>query len=65
MAEHDRMTALAEVAVRQVQVGVADPGRRDADPDLSGSGIVQLEVADIERRAVDVQYRGPDVHATR
>ncbi len=59
----------AEVAVREVQVGVADPRRCDAHQHLAGAGRVEAQLLDPHRFAHPVEHGGADgdlaAHATR
>src|ERR687897_176550 len=65
VAEHHRHAAGAEVAVGEVQVGVADAGGGDAHEQLAGARRVELELLHGERLVVRVQHGGADLHAMR
>src|SRR6185437_2883726 len=51
-----------QVAVGQVQVGVAEPGGDVPDQHLPGARPVQVEFHDLEWGLHVVQYRGLDLH---
>src|SRR5215218_5130116 len=51
--------------VGDVEVGVADARRGDADEHLARAGRVELELAHLEWRAGRLQDGGADPHATR
>ena len=51
-----------QVAVGQVQVGVAQPGGDVADEHLARARAVQVEFRDLERGLDVMQYRGLDLH---
>jgi hypothetical protein len=57
VAEHGR-DGLRQRAAGQRQVGVADAGGGQPDPDLAGAGVGQLDLLDGERRAEVAQDRG-------
>ena len=63
--EHHRHAAGAEVAVGEVEVGVAHAGGGDAHEQLAGARRLELDLLDGERRVVGVQDGGADPHATR
>jgi len=67
--EHHRPAAVAEVALGQVQVGVADACRRDPHEHLAVAGRVELDRLDRERGPRRVEDGGPDAerpaHRTR
>ena len=50
-------------AVGQGQVGVADPGGGEPDPDLAGAGLGQVDLGDLQGRADGGQYSGTDHEA--
>jgi hypothetical protein len=51
VAEHHRPATVAEHAVGQVDVGVADTGRGDAHQDLTGAWRIELDRLDPDRAA--------------
>jgi hypothetical protein len=51
------------VALLEVVVGVAQPGRVELDPDLVGLRLVELEVGDLPRQARRAADRGAGGHA--
>ena len=57
VAEHDRRLA-RPLPVADVQVGVADPRRGDADADLAGARLLEQEVLDAEGVARTVEHGG-------
>jgi hypothetical protein len=60
LVAQDRGQQLGQGAVRQRQVGVADPRGGDAHPHLTGPGIGKLDVTDHQRLAEGAQHRGTD-----
>ena len=50
----------AHGAVGQGQVGVADPGGGEPDPDLAGAGVGQVDVGDLQRSAHGGKYGGAE-----
>ena len=65
VTEHDRMAPGAEMAVGEVQVGVADPGGGHAHQQLARARRLQLDLEHLQRRAVRVQDGGARPHAIR
>ena len=66
MPEHDGPAAGAEVAVGEVQVGVAHAGRADPHEHLAGPRLVELDALHGERPAGLVEDGRADLHhATR
>ena len=60
--QHDRVAPVAQVAVGQVQVGVADAGGGHAHQHLAGRRRVELQVAHLQGRAVGAEDGGADPH---
>ena len=59
----DDRDAHRRVALLDVVVGVAQPGRVELDPDLVGLRLVELELGDLPRQARRAADRGPGGHA--
>ena len=63
MPEHGRRVAGGVGAGRRVQVGMADAAGHEANEDLAGLGLGQIDLLHLERPAELLEYRGSDLHA--